>query len=266
MSKCTTDAFIEQLKKTFKEVRNKTFDRYQFFSCKQEVNEPLEKFNSRIKQKAALCNWKELEDSLVKIIFIQVMRNAQIQMDLLSEFRDPIGTLQYALERERGQKNQQNMKNSNRNNIGTNPIGTNEAHYVRRSNIQQSTGILPTPKRSPIPDCWKWGYKFVPGNLNTCQAKQEICRIFKKMGHYAKMCKAEMPPRPPQWTKYKNNIQNASLQNTYVYNNNQNNTKRVRNINTTSEDKTSQAGSTHSAENETVDPESTCYIRKMMED
>ena len=35
------------------------------------------------------------------------MRNAQIQMDLLSEDRDPIGTLQYALARERGQENQQ---------------------------------------------------------------------------------------------------------------------------------------------------------------
>ena len=31
MSKCTTDAFVEQLKETFKEVRNETFDRFQFF-------------------------------------------------------------------------------------------------------------------------------------------------------------------------------------------------------------------------------------------
>ena len=60
MSKCTIDAFVEQLKETFKEVRNETFDRYQFFNCKQEHNESLEKFHSRKKQKAALCNWQEL--------------------------------------------------------------------------------------------------------------------------------------------------------------------------------------------------------------
>ena len=60
MSKRTTDAFVEQLKETFKEVRNETFYRYQFFNCKQEHNESLEKFHSRIKQKAALCNWEEL--------------------------------------------------------------------------------------------------------------------------------------------------------------------------------------------------------------
>ena len=103
MSKCTTDAFVEQLKETFKEVRNKTFDRYQFFNCKQEHNEALEKMHSRIKQKAALCNWEDLEDRLVKSIFIQGMRNHQIQMELLSEDWDPIGTLQYDLARKSGQ-------------------------------------------------------------------------------------------------------------------------------------------------------------------
>ena len=56
MSKCKTDAFIEQLKDPFKEVRIETFDRYQIFNCKQEANGSLEKFHSRIKQKAALCN------------------------------------------------------------------------------------------------------------------------------------------------------------------------------------------------------------------
>ena len=85
------------------------------------------------------------------------MRNARIQTDLLSEDRDPIGTLQYALARERSQENQQKMNNNNRTNIDTNPIGTNEVHYVRRSNIQQRAGILQTPKTSPIPDCWKCG-------------------------------------------------------------------------------------------------------------
>ena len=115
-------------------------------------------------------------------------------MHLLSEDRDPIGTLQYALARERGQEKQQKINNNNRNNIDTNPIGTNEVHYVRRSNTQQGAGILPTPKLSRLPDCWKCGYKFEPGHLNTCPAKQEICRICKKIGHYAKICKTEMPP------------------------------------------------------------------------
>ena len=107
MSKCTTDAFAEQLKDTFKEVRKETFDRYIFLICKQEQYESLEKIHSGIKLKVAIFNWEQLEDSLVKSILIKGIPNPQIQMDLLSKDRDPIGTLQNALARERGQENQQ---------------------------------------------------------------------------------------------------------------------------------------------------------------
>ena len=128
------------------------------------------------------------------------MRNPQIQMDLLSEDRDPIGTLQYALARKRGQETQQKMTNTIRSQFEMNPQGPSDVQYIRRNNaqyrqnIQQLTGILQTPKSGPIPDCWKCGYKFIPGHLSNCPAKNEICRICKKIGHYAKMCRAEMPP------------------------------------------------------------------------
>ena len=56
LSKCTADALVIQLKETFKEIRNETFDRFQFFRCTQNPGESLEQFHSRIKQKAALCN------------------------------------------------------------------------------------------------------------------------------------------------------------------------------------------------------------------
>ena len=144
-----------------KEIRNETVDRFQFFNCKQEHNKPLEKFLSRIKQKAALCNWEELEDSLVRSIFIQGIQNPQIEMYLISEDRDPIGTLHYALARERGRENKQKMANPNRTTLDTNPTGSTDVQYIRRNtmqqrhSIQQRTGILQTPKSGPIPYCWK---------------------------------------------------------------------------------------------------------------
>ena len=58
MSKCTKDAFVEQPKETFKEVRSETFDRYQFLNCKQEHNERLDKFHSRTKQKLHIATGK----------------------------------------------------------------------------------------------------------------------------------------------------------------------------------------------------------------
>ena len=272
MSKCTTDAIVEQLKETFKEVRNETFDRFQFFNCKQEQNESLEKFHSRIKQKAALCNWEALEDSLVKSIFIQGMRNPQIQLDLLSEDRDPIGTLQYALAREKGQENQQKMTNTSRSQFELSPQGSSDVQYIRRNNtqyrqnIQQRTGILQTPKSGPIPDCWKCGYKFIPGHLSNCPAKNEICRICKKIGYYAKMCRAEMPSRPTQKPPIRNNIRNRSTISTNQNNNYNPNSRSVRNIKTTSTEDLSNAGSNKSEEDESIDPENACYIKEMMED
>ena len=240
------NAFVEQLKETFKEVRNETFDGYQFFNCNQEHNESLEKFHSRIKQKGALSNWEDLEDRLVKSIFIQGIRNPQIQMDLLSEDREPIGTLQSALARERGQENQQKMTNSTRSLLDTNPQGQTEVQYIRRNNTQQRqsiqhrTVILQTPKSGPIPDCWKCGYQFISGHLSDCPAKSAVCRICKKIGHFAKMCKAEMPPRPTQRPKIRTNTQSRSTTSTNQNNNYQQNTRRVRNIKSATTDDVSQ--------------------------
>ena len=36
---CTTDALVEQLREAFKQTRNETFDRFQFFRCRQKEGE-----------------------------------------------------------------------------------------------------------------------------------------------------------------------------------------------------------------------------------
>ena len=174
LSKCTTDALVIQLKETFKEIRNETFDRFQFFRCTQNPGETLEQFHSRIKQKAALCNREDLESSLVKIIFIQGMSNPQIQMDLLSENRDPLETLHYAITRERGQENKQRINYTH----ALSPSGSGINLIQKQRQQTQRRSILPTPpNNNKIPDCWKCGYKFIKGHLDNCPAKNVICNI-----------------------------------------------------------------------------------------
>ena len=82
-------------KETFKEIRKETFDRYHFFNCKQEVIKALEKIHSKINQKAALCTRGQPGEKHLYTRYVE----PQIQIDLLSEDREPIGTLQYALGR-----------------------------------------------------------------------------------------------------------------------------------------------------------------------
>ena len=231
LSKCTTNALVIQLQDTFEEIRNKTFDSFQFFRCTQNPRESLEQFHSRLKQKAALCNWEDLEDSLVKSIFIQGMSNPQIQMDLLSE--SPSGS-------------------------GINLIQRPRQQTPRRS-------ILPPPPiNNKIPDCWKCGYKFIKGHLDNCPTKNSICNICKKVGHYAKVCRSDIAPRRSEIKNTPRNNQNYNNRSQQPNNTKQQtNARRVRNIQSIPENESIQQE--EEAETETIDPENTCYIRETME-
>ena len=103
-----------------------------------------------------------------------------------------------------------NKKMANPSNLllDTSPQGRNNAQ--QRQSVQKRTGILQTPKSGPIPDCWKYGYNFIPGHLSNCPAKNEVCRKCKKIGYYAKMLKAEMPPRTRQRPQIRINTQSRS--------------------------------------------------------
>ena len=89
LGKSPRDALVIQIKETFKEIRNETFDRFQLFRCTQNPGEWLEQSTHVENKKAAMCNWENLEDSLVTIIFIQGLAKPQIQMDLLSHAWKP---------------------------------------------------------------------------------------------------------------------------------------------------------------------------------
>ena len=182
-------------------------------------------------------------------------------MDLLSEDRTPSETLNYALARERGQANQQKMHNSQSPHSSTyndNPW-FEKIQYIKRQN---RVPILPTPQTGQIQNCRRCGNKFLPGHLNTCPAKNEACRICKKIGHFAKHCRSEMPPRNTFRQQQRSQSMGTGLQTQNRYNQlaQRNPQHKIRNIN--EETETEEQTETE----ETINPESTCYIREMMED
>ena len=182
-------------------------------------------------------------------------------MDLLSDDRTPSETLNYAHARERGQANQQKMHNSqpSQSHTHTDNPWFEKIQYIKRRNRGP---ILPTPQTGQIKNCRRCGNKFLPGHLNICPAKTEACRICKKIGHFAKLCRSEMPPRPTYRPQQRQQRMNTGSQPPQRYNQlaQRQTQQKIRNLN--KETETEEQTET----DETIDPESTCYIREMMED
>ena len=112
IDRCTTNELIYELGLTFTRPRNITFDRFQLIIVQQISNENLETFFSRLRElgsKAALGN---VEEDLIKDLFIAKMNNTAIQMELLSEVRTPAQFLNFAASRERGHENQREILRS----------------------------------------------------------------------------------------------------------------------------------------------------------
>ena len=75
-----------------------------------------------------------------------------------------------------------------------------------------------------------------------------------------------MPPRPTQGPQTRTTTHNRSTPTTSQNNNYQQNTRRVRDIKPSTIDNITKTGCNQSEENESINPESTCYIRETMED
>ena len=110
----------------------------------QQPHESLETFYSRIREAGAMCKFKDLEEDLVKDLFISNMTNTSIQSDLLSEVRTPQQVLNFAINGERA--NQQEIlkaHSSNTNWSNVSYIRKNTCNQQQQRQFKQS--ILPTP-------------------------------------------------------------------------------------------------------------------------
>ena len=143
----------------------------------QQSHESPDTIYSRIREAGALCKFKDLEEDLVKDLFISNMTNTSIQMDLLSEVRTPQQVLNFAINRERGQANQQILR------AHTNNTSWSQVSYIRnkpRTSFPQRTikkPILPTPPTGKIEPCYKGEHAFIKNHLNMCKAQHFTCKI-----------------------------------------------------------------------------------------
>ena len=101
LKKCTSHELVHELNITFTIPRNTIIDRFKFFKSMQQLRESLETFYCRIREAGTMCKFKDLEEDLVKDLFISIINNTSIQMELLSEVRTPQQVLTFAINGER---------------------------------------------------------------------------------------------------------------------------------------------------------------------
>ena len=78
----------ENCDQTFVKPRNRTLDRYKFFSRKQQSNESLRHFWNVLTAIASRCEFGEQTNSLIMDAFVQNMNNKSVQQRLCTEPKD----------------------------------------------------------------------------------------------------------------------------------------------------------------------------------
>ena len=125
-------------------------------------------------------------------------------MELLSEVRTAAQVLNFALSRERGHENQKEIRRTSAPNWNSqvNAITNKNARSAPRP---QKQNIQQTNKTNE--QCWRCGGGFTAGHMKQCTAKQAVCNICKKTGHFAKMCRSKIPPLPARRPNQRGSLQ-----------------------------------------------------------
>ena len=167
-------------------------------------------------------------------------------MELLSEVRTPQQALNYAINRKRGQANQQEILKAN--------TSWNTVSYVRQNKTRPQTAYIQQTRpqtsygQQKSSACWKCGSTISMAHLQICPKKQMQGKICKKVGHNTSLCTAKMPERrPPRGPTNKTSPQLKQQQ-----------SRRVKHIKQETEE------SDHTEES--VDAEAALYIKELHDD
>ena len=172
--------FWDSLAIAFVRKTNFTFERHKLLNRKQRDRESLEQFWGALAEMAKKCDITAGEEEWIRDIFINNMKNYDIQRKLLTETLPPRETLNVALIDEKGTLNHPKLTNNFKSN-GSSVHKSNNHFKVKRE---------PTLNVEKSNNCMKCGGIFSKGHLAVCPAKYTTCTSCKFKGHFTRLCRS----------------------------------------------------------------------------
>ena len=152
---------------TFQRHRNRTINRFKFFSRKQQPNETLRQFWNALTGLTARSEFDQQTEELIMDAFIQNMHNKTVQERLCTDPKSqPQEELRFAIALEEEIAQRQNF-------TGGIPIKKETVYAIDGGG------------RNP---CTRCGLAFNQNHLSVCRAKGEKCRNCGIIGHFMRMC------------------------------------------------------------------------------
>ena len=184
----------QAMKDSFTKVRNITYDRFVFYSCKQQKGESVESFYGRLIELAESCILGSEETTLIRDAFILNMIDHQTQKEELKETVEPSKALEIAIQMEVRAQNQQKINQNLLSGSNSEKLVNNHQIRNRNANAQQNkqdfTRYATVPQNYQYTSiCMKCGLHWSHNHKQICPANGKKCNDCGIIGHFTRKCR-----------------------------------------------------------------------------
>ena len=173
-------AILDALGEYFKPAKNVNYERYKFGCCKQETDEPIDSFLTRLREGVASCEYRGLKDEMIRDRLVLGVASENTRRRLL---RERELTLPAAVEICRlAELTEKRMKTMESPQVQADSVNAADKQNERRK-TQDRRG-------RDLQFAWKYCGNTHKRGREQCPAYGKTCRVCGVANHFAKVCQA----------------------------------------------------------------------------
>lgn len=170
--------------------KNTVYERYRFFKRDQEEGEPIDQWVIELRTPAAVCEFWEQEELMIRDKLVFGVRHERAKERLL---REGEVTLQRALDISHAAEASRIQLEGMRGGKQVHAIRTKNTHQTQANTQAEESGVKASQASSDYAqqnkkDCAYWGKRHVPGPRK-CPAYGKTCAKCGGRNHWASVCK-----------------------------------------------------------------------------